>query len=165
MTHLLKRYFSFFGKASRQQYWWRTLAFLIGSTLLIVLFKKTSLGGWEGLFGIVWFPAWMLALSATGVRRCRDVGINPHWVWLWLYLGVGNIFYIVLGCLKSDDGVKIARPKPKSRMAKKRTRSLSQRLRIRNKARILVHHAARSNCARRRLNDISLGDIFLVFLH
>ena len=115
MTHLLKRYFSFFGKASRQQYGLRTLVFVISTFLLLLLVKAFSLDRWGFLFALVWFPVWMLALSATGVRRCREVGINPYWVCLWLFPIVGSVFYIVLGCLKPDDGVRITRPTPKTR--------------------------------------------------
>ena len=81
---------------------------------------KASLGSGGTLFAIVWFCAWLLVLIATGARRCRDVGINPHWVWLWLFPFVGNIFYIVLFFLEPDDGVRIARPTPKTRIAKPR---------------------------------------------
>ena len=115
----MPQFLSFQGTASRQQYWWYTLAFLVSSAVfLLFLLKILSLGIWGFLIGFVWFAGWLYALGSIGARRCRDVGIKPHWPWLWLIPLAGNIFYIVLGCLQPDDGTRIARPLPKQGLAR-----------------------------------------------
>ena len=112
MEKLLQRYLSFQGKCSRQQYWLRTLVFLVGSFLLVFLLKSFPSDS-NVLWGMVWFLVWLYVISTTGARRCQDAGINPHWVFLWLLPPFGNIFYIALGCLEPDDGTRIIRPLPK----------------------------------------------------
>ena len=114
----MPQFFSFQGTASRQQYWWYTLAFLVSSVIFLLLLKIPSLGIWEFLIGVVWFAGWLCALISIGVRRCRDAGIHPHWPWLWLVPLAGSVFYIALGCLKPDDGTRIARPLPKQGLAR-----------------------------------------------
>jgi len=113
------KYFSFEGKASRQEYWGVVAIVLIGFfflsiTLGINLVMTSSAQGYGGLgLSFVVFLAGFGILSwvdiATTARRCRDAGISPWWTLTIipanLILWLGIVLMIVFGVLPPNDSV------------------------------------------------------------
>ncbi len=68
-TCVLEKYASFQGRASRSEYWWFFLAFLIGAVI-------TQLVWW--LLYLVFALALICPMLAAGFRRLQDTG-RPGW--------------------------------------------------------------------------------------
>ena len=102
----MKKYFNFYGAASRQQYWAvfviLTLISVVGS---VPLFLTASLGvaGFVLLsLGFLLLVTW--CFLATSARRCRDAGISPWWSLLYFIPYANVVFIIVAGILKTKPG-------------------------------------------------------------
>jgi uncharacterized membrane protein YhaH (DUF805 family) len=102
----MKKYFNFYGAASRQQHWAvfviLTLISIVGS---VPLFLTASLG--IAVFvpfslGFLLFVTW--CFLATSARRCRDAGFSPWWSLLYFIPYANVVFIIVAGVLKTKPG-------------------------------------------------------------
>lgn len=68
-TCFLQKYMDFSGRASRPEYWWFVLAYVIGTVVLVVLINSYFL---SLIYGLVFF----LPATAAGARRLQDAGYN-----------------------------------------------------------------------------------------
>ena len=114
----MEKYFKFDGVATRSEYW----GVMIIATLLAFVFAlfggfALGFGGSAGsvlgtIFGGLVLLATIVASVwvsiATGVRRCRDAGINVWWTAGVYVPYIGWIVAIVIGCLKTETPVAIA---------------------------------------------------------
>lgn len=104
-------YFSFYGRATRSEYW---AVLLINLVAVMALLFAGALTGSAGALGhstvlVVMGMLVMLAAvvasiflsCATIVRRLRDAGLNPWWVLAAWIPYVGAVATIVFGCLGS----------------------------------------------------------------
>ena len=98
----MSKYFNFKNPASRQQFWGVMvvghIVLFILAAVLVALAASGPTGeiiGGLGLFvaGI----AYVWAMLATCVRRCRDSGLNPWWSAAVLLPYIGYIVLIVIG--------------------------------------------------------------------
>ncbi|KZY29746.1 hypothetical protein A3731_26000 [Roseovarius sp. HI0049] len=77
-TCLTQKYATFAGRASRSEYWWFVLAYLIGALIV-------SLLGW--LIYLIYMLALIVPATAAGWRRLQDTG-RPGW-YILIPVGVG----------------------------------------------------------------------------
>ena len=85
----LKGSLTFSGRASRSEYWWFGLAFLIAQVVLTVV---------DSLLGTPLILAVLLLIPASisaGVRRLHDLGKSGWWYWIALIPLVGAILLLV----------------------------------------------------------------------
>lgn len=107
------KYFSFEGKASRQEYWavmiilWAA-AFAVGLGFGINLMATASAESVSGIGASVLLFVVLLGVAiwvdfATTARRCRDAGISPWWTLVLIPANfmafVGIIALVVFGVL------------------------------------------------------------------
>lgn len=69
-TCLTQKYASFQGRASRSEYWWFVLAYVIGAVVIAILGVR--------LLSIVYTLALLVPLASAGWRRLQDTG-RPGW--------------------------------------------------------------------------------------
>lgn len=104
-----KKYAVFKGRSTRSEFWYFYLAYIIIAIILSILssFAK-SLDVLVILFGIVS----IIPILAISVRRMHDIG-KSGWNYLWNLLPIiGNIYFIVLLCTKSQEGDNKYGPNP-----------------------------------------------------
>jgi len=80
----------FTGRASRSEYWWFTLAYIVAITLLMSLLNLLGLPS----LGLIFALAAMLPLSAVAVRRMHDIG-KTGWLVLIGLIPVVGAFVLV----------------------------------------------------------------------
>lgn len=108
----MEKYFKFDGTATRSEYWGVNViagiaAFILIMIGVIIAGTNTTVGvGFGFLLIIAAFIAAFWITIATAVRRCKNAGINPWWAAATVVPYLGTIVFIVLGCLKSDEGTK-----------------------------------------------------------
>ena len=106
------QYFKFDGTATRSEYWGINLlagisAFILITIGAIIAGTNSTIGiGFGFLLIIVALIAAFWITIATAVRRCKNAGINPWWAAATIVPYLGTIVFIVLGCLKTDEGTK-----------------------------------------------------------
>jgi len=108
----MEQYFKFDGTAPRSEFWAVTIINAICAIILIL--AAVAIMSLEGAFavglGVIALIATIVAsywvTVATCIRRCKDAGINPWWTLAIVIPYVGSIVFIVLGCLKTDEGAK-----------------------------------------------------------
>ena len=112
-----KKYFSFYGRAKRKEYWIVLLSTIlpaliaISFPLIMNLFTDSEYFIVASMiFAAIFFglsaPLLFWSVWATSTRRCRDMGINPWWVLLLLIPIVGGAFVIIYGCVRSSENMK-----------------------------------------------------------
>jgi uncharacterized membrane protein YhaH (DUF805 family) len=98
---VLERYAQFTGRARRAEYWWFTLANVIGIVVLLIL------SGIIKIFIVLYF-IYLLALIvpsiAVAVRRLHDTDKSGWWFLIALVPFVGGIILLVLMCIDSTRG-------------------------------------------------------------
>lgn len=82
-TCLTEKYASFSGRASRSEYWWFVLAYVIGA--VIVSFLGTAVY-------IIYVLALIVPLAAAGYRRLQDTGRPGWYIFIPLALGLISVF-------------------------------------------------------------------------
>ena len=108
----MEKYFKFDGTAQRSEFWAVTIVNAICAVILA--FAAIAIMTIDSTFAIALGVLALLATLvvsywvtiATCVRRCKDAGINPWWTLAIIIPYVGSIVFIVLGCLKTDEGTK-----------------------------------------------------------
>ncbi|WP_397544040.1 DUF805 domain-containing protein [Roseovarius salis] len=86
-TCLTEKYATFSGRASRPEYWWLMLAYLIGAVVI-------SLTG-IGLLYIVYILAMIVPVTAAGYRRLQDTG-RPGW-YIFIPVALAVLNTLVMG--------------------------------------------------------------------
>ena len=108
----MEQYFKFDGTTQRSEFWSVTIINAICAVILVL--AALAIMSLESTFavalGVIALIATIVAsywlTIATTIRRCRDAGINPWWTLAIVIPYVGTIVFIVLGCLKTDEGTK-----------------------------------------------------------
>lgn len=84
-TCLTQKYASFQGRASRSEYWWFVLAYVIGAVVLALLGIR--------ILGMLYTLALIVPLTAAGWRRLQDTG-RPGW-YILIPVAVGLLSMLV----------------------------------------------------------------------
>jgi uncharacterized membrane protein YhaH (DUF805 family) len=93
----LTKYADFTGRASRSEYWWFVLFFVLVSTALNIINPSGML---SGLFSL----ALLLPIIAAEVRRLHDTNRSGWFILLNLIPIIGWIILLVWKVQKSDEG-------------------------------------------------------------
>ncbi len=72
-TCLTRKYAAFSGRASRPEYWWFVLAYVIGGVVISLLGIR--------ILGLIYMLALIVPATAAGFRRLQDTG-RPGWYFL-----------------------------------------------------------------------------------
>ena len=107
----MEQYFKFDGSATRSEFWavaivgW-VCAMIVG--LFGAIFAFGEFGVFAAIVGgavlVATFISYLWLTVATTMRRCRNAGINTWWTLASFIPYIGWIVFIVLGCLKTDEG-------------------------------------------------------------
>ena len=98
---IFEHYADFDGRASRSEFWWFHLAYIIVSITLLMLAELHL------VFTIAWWvfaAALFLPELAVSVRRLHDSGKSGWWYLILLIPLLGWIVFLVFMVLPSDDG-------------------------------------------------------------
>lgn len=103
----MEKYFKFEGVATRSEFWAVTIITSIASVILGgIAGVLIGAGGAFGIFagsilflGVLVASVWISI--ATGVRRCKDNGLNPWWILASIIPYIGAIVWIVIGVMPS----------------------------------------------------------------
>jgi len=93
-TCLVEKYASFQGRASRSEYWWFFLAFLIGAVITQMI--------WWGLY-IVYALALLSPMLGAGYRRLQDTG-RPGW-YIVIPFGLGLVTTLLAPDMPDPDAM------------------------------------------------------------
>jgi uncharacterized membrane protein YhaH (DUF805 family) len=87
------KYADFKGRASRPEYWWFFLSYVIVYVVTLLLASAS-----RGLYALVWIAAlaYFLPLLAAAVRRLHDTGRSGWWYLIVLVPIIGWIILLVL---------------------------------------------------------------------
>lgn len=136
-TCLREKYATFSGRASRSEYWWFALfyvlvAFVLGTLFILFAGGMSMMGpggnasAGMGIFGIiisivaaVFFLGMLLPTIALSVRRYHDINLSGWW-YLAVFLVslvpvlslVGTVAFFVVGLIKGTDGPNKFGPDP-----------------------------------------------------
>lgn len=98
-----RKYGVFSGRAGRPEYWfWALFQFLLIIALAIV--DALAFGDSANVFSLIASLILFLPTLAVTVRRLHDADRSGWWVLLWLVPIIGQIWLIVLMCLRGTDG-------------------------------------------------------------
>ncbi|MDZ8170698.1 DUF805 domain-containing protein [Microbacterium xanthum] len=118
-TRFWKKYATFTGRASRSEFWWWYLAYLLISTVLSIVLTILAFAGatFDGpttattpgpLFGVgmailgLWFLVIIVPTLAISWRRLHDTNRSGLWWFVGFIPVVGGIILLVLLVLDSD---------------------------------------------------------------
>jgi uncharacterized membrane protein YhaH (DUF805 family) len=104
-----QKYVEFKGRASRPEYWWFFLSYVIVYVVGLIL-----VGAVRGLYFLLWIAllAYFLPLLAAAVRRLHDTGRSGWWYLIALIPIVGFIILIVLLAGEGQPGPNQYGPPP-----------------------------------------------------
>jgi len=106
VKNVLSNYATFEGRASRSEYWWYTLAWLLIYMILIFLGVATGDSGQISGLGLGLLAVFLLGTIVPTisvlVRRLHDVGKSGWWYWISLVPFIGGIWLLVLTVTASD---------------------------------------------------------------
>ena len=74
----LKKYAKFSGRSTRAEYWWFTLAFVVGGFVIDGI--DLVLGSEVGLLGLVFTFGLIVPTLSVTVRRLHDIGLSGLWL-------------------------------------------------------------------------------------
>lgn len=102
---VLKRYAQFSGRASRSEYWYFVLIYILASVLLG--FLDGFLGTYSytadvGLLSGILILGLLIPSLAVSVRRLHDTNKSGWWLLIGLIPLIGGIVLLVFTCQKSD---------------------------------------------------------------
>lgn len=101
VVSVLSKYATFSGRASRSEYWWYTLAYLL-LILVAAFIDITILRVENGGVTTVLSLGLLVPNIAVAVRRLHDIDMSG-WNLLWLFLPiVGPILLLYWTCKKGD---------------------------------------------------------------
>jgi hypothetical protein len=108
--HALNNYINFSARASRSEYWFAALGYLI-----VIILAQTIELLTEFRFSILVILALILPMLAVAARRLHDNDKSAWWIMLSLVPVVGSIALIVLLCLPGTRGSNRFGPDPLAR--------------------------------------------------
>ena len=89
----LRQYVGFAGRATRAEYWWWVLGFVVVSILLGIL--NGIIFGFEpddtNVFGVLFILATLLPWWAVTARRLHDTGRTGWWQLVWIGVGIMGV--------------------------------------------------------------------------
>lgn len=86
-----KNIFNFKGRASRAEYWWMMLVFMMASELSSMIFGSNSIIG-----GLVSIAIFVIELALT-TRRFHDINKSGKWLILFMCVPFACIMFMVMG--------------------------------------------------------------------
>ncbi|MDB9865789.1 DUF805 domain-containing protein [Candidatus Thioglobus sp.] len=92
-----KKYAVFSGRASRKEFWFFHLFYIIG---FIVLMSIQGMFDGAGV-SLFWILVNIIPQTAVGVRRLHDTN-KSGWMYLFILIPFGNLLLLVFFCFKSD---------------------------------------------------------------
>jgi uncharacterized membrane protein YhaH (DUF805 family) len=95
------KYVTFRGRASRSEYWYFVLFYLIASIVANILDAAIGVPAFSAIVAVVFF----LPSLAVSVRRLHDTGRSGWWFLLVFVPLVGAIVLIVWFATRSRDGI------------------------------------------------------------
>ena len=115
-----QKYADFTGRATRSEYWYFVLFYLLLSAGL--MFVDALLGWFNSELGIgvlsgIYTLALMIPSLSVTVRRLHDTGRSAWWLLLGLVPIIGGIVLLVFFVQDSRDGVNGYGPNPKAVLA------------------------------------------------
>ena len=115
-----QKYADFTGRATRSEYWYFVLFYLLLSAGL--MFVDALLGWFNSELGIgvlsgIYTLALMIPSLSVTVRRLHDTGRSAWWLLLGLVPIIGGIVLLVFFVQDSQDGVNGYGPNPKAVLA------------------------------------------------
>lgn len=117
VSTVFSKYATFSGRASRSEYWYYALFIFIVECAISVLgfsYGGSANGmapwaaGLSSLFGLATF----LPTLAVSVRRLHDTGRGGGWIFITLLPAIGQIWYLILMILPSENGDNRFGPEP-----------------------------------------------------
>ena len=113
ITHVLRNYVNFRGRATRSEFWW---FFLLTFIVYVALFIMSSVGIASSadpqLWGLlaqvgstgtlVWFLATIIPVSVVWFRRLHDSNKSGWWYVLTIMSGFGGFIFVVLSALQNQ---------------------------------------------------------------
>ena len=105
------KYAEFKGRASRPEYWWFFLSYVIVYVVLAIVASAA-----RGLSFLLWIAllAYIIPLIAAAVRRLHDTGKSGWWYFIVLIPLVGSILLIVFLAGEGQPGANEYGPPPGS---------------------------------------------------
>lgn len=111
VTHCLKNYATFSGRAARSEYWYWVLFTFVGG--IAIGFLDGAVFGGIGI-GMLFSLALLLPGLAVSVRRLHDLNKSGWWLLISLIPLVGAILLIVWAASKGTEGDNQFGPDPLS---------------------------------------------------
>lgn len=109
------KYVTFSGRASRSEYWWFHLFYLIclGGVIALapVMIQSGFLGALYGFTAIAVYLGFILPSISVGVRRLHDKNLSG-WLYLIIFVPFGSFALLILFMLKGTDGPNEHGPDP-----------------------------------------------------
>jgi uncharacterized membrane protein YhaH (DUF805 family) len=113
ITHVLRNYVNFRGRATRSEFWWFTLlVFLVYIALFIMSSVGIATSADPQLWGVlaqvgstgtlVWFLATIIPVSALWFRRLHDSNKSGWWYVLTLMSGFSGFVFLALSALQNQ---------------------------------------------------------------
>ena len=104
VSSVFRNYATFSGRASRAEYWWWVLFYILVSILLAAIDVVAFGSHAEGPFSGVWGLVTLLPALAVSVRRLHDIGRTGWWMLIALVPLIGTILLLVWQCRRGDMG-------------------------------------------------------------
>jgi uncharacterized membrane protein YhaH (DUF805 family) len=96
-------YVTFSGRASRSEYWWFQLFYIIVVIGLSFVSYAVNADGGSGFLALIWELGNILPLLAVQVRRLHDIDRSGWWCLLALVPLVGWLIMLVWDCTQGDE--------------------------------------------------------------
>ncbi|WP_286828716.1 MULTISPECIES: DUF805 domain-containing protein [Kordiimonas] len=98
-----KKYATFSGRASRSEYWWFFLFYILA--FMAASFIDVAMGNVEsGIMGWIVLLILFLPTIAISVRRLHDINMSGWWYLVFLVPIVGIFFMVFWFTKKGDEG-------------------------------------------------------------
>lgn len=110
VTTVIGKYADFSGRARRSEYWFWTLAVILGYIVAAIL---TRIAGILGILAVLYYLAILVPTIAVGVRRLHDTGKSGWFILMGLIPLVGGIVLLVFTVSDSTPGDNEYGPNPK----------------------------------------------------
>jgi len=110
----LRKYADFTGRASRPEYWWFALAYVIlyfGGVILVSAIGERLVGG-AGFVLLMVMLGFVIPMLAAMVRRLHDTGRSGWWYFITLVPFVGPIILLVILASEGEHGLNQYGPPP-----------------------------------------------------
>jgi uncharacterized membrane protein YhaH (DUF805 family) len=111
----LKKYLVLEGRASRSEYWYFVLFYVVTLTLGVVIDLIT--GHFDASLGLGWWSGTSVVLTlapliGVSVRRLHDIGRSGWWVWIGFVPLIGDLTLFIFALFDSQAGDNDYGPNP-----------------------------------------------------